>query len=314
VPAAPGIQPEAVHNVLVLEYGTEQTLAILRERAEELAAVLVEPVQSRRPDFQPREFLHEVRKITQASGTALIFDEVITGFRAAPGGAQEHYGIKADLATYGKVVGAGMPIGVVAGRNPWMDALDGGPWQFGDASVPTAGVTYFAGTFVRHPLALAAAHAALAFMKAEGPALQQRLNRATAKMADELNGFFKSVACPIEIRHFASLWKAFFVEPVPYSELLFCHLRDRGVHIWDGFPCFLTLAHGDAEIAFIVDAFKAAVREMQASDFLPAGGAAQAFDANRPPVPGARLGRDAQGNAAWFVQDPQAPGKYLQVS
>jgi glutamate-1-semialdehyde aminotransferase len=314
VPAAPGILPEAVQNVLVLEYGTEQTLAIIKERAEDLAAVLVEPVQSRRPNFQPREFLHEVRRITQAAGAALIFDEVITGFRAAPGGAQEHYGIKADLATYGKIVGGGMPIGVIAGRNPWMDALDGGQWQFGDASVPTAGVTYFAGTFVRHPLAMAAAHAALKFMQAEGPELQQRLNRATAKMAEDLNGFFKSVGCPLEIRHFASLWKTFFLEPLPYGELLFCYLRDRGVHIWDGFPCFLTLAHGDAEIAYIVDAFKAAVREAQAADFLPGGAVEQSFDADRPPVPGARLGRDAGGNAAWFVQDPSTPGKYLQVS
>jgi hypothetical protein len=161
---------------------------------------------------------------------------------------------------------------------------------------------------------MAAAHAALKFMQAEGPELQQRLNRATAKMAEDLNGFFKSVGCPLEIRHFASLWKTFFLEPLPYGELLFCYLRDRGVHIWDGFPCFLTLAHGDAEIAYIVDAFKAAVREAQAADFLPGGAVEQSFDADRPPVPGARLGRDVGGNAAWFVQDPSTPGKYLQVS
>jgi glutamate-1-semialdehyde aminotransferase len=88
IPAAPGIMAEAVQNILVLEYGTEATLQIIRERAEEIAAVLVEPVQSRRPDFQPKEFLQELREITRTAGSALIFDEVITGFRAHPGGAK----------------------------------------------------------------------------------------------------------------------------------------------------------------------------------------------------------------------------------
>ena len=73
-------------------------------------------MQSRHPALQPVEFLREVRKITEASETALIFDEVVTGFRIAPGGVQALFGIRADLVTYGKVVGGGMPIGVLAGR------------------------------------------------------------------------------------------------------------------------------------------------------------------------------------------------------
>ncbi len=316
IPAAPGIMPEAVHNILVLEYGTEKSLQIIRERGEEIAAVLVEPVQSRRPDFQPKEFLKQVREATRASGSALIFDEVITGFRAQPGGAQAYFGIEADLATYGKVVGGGMPIGVIAGRNPWMDALDGGYWQFGDASIPTAGVTYVAGTFVRHPLAMAAVHAALSIMIEEGPALQERVNAAATRLATELNAFFKSVSVPLEIRHFASLWKTFFIEPQPYGELLFLHLRERGVHIYDGFPCFMTVAHTEQDVTFIIDAFKSAIAEMQAAGFLPGGATTSApqMDASKPPVTGARLGRDAHGNPAWFVPDPNASGKYLQLT
>ncbi|HYJ09117.1 MAG TPA: aminotransferase class III-fold pyridoxal phosphate-dependent enzyme, partial [Polyangiaceae bacterium] len=315
IPAAPGIMAEAVQNILVLEYGTEESLRVIRERGDEAAAVLVEPVQSRRPDFQPKAFLELVREVTRQNGTALIFDEVITGFRAHPGGAQAYFGIEADLATYGKIVGGGMPIGVVAGRNPWMDALDGGQWQYGDDSIPTAGVTYFAGTFVRHPLSMAAVHAALKFMKEQGPELQARLNAQTTAMAGELNTFFKAVGAPLEIRHFASLWKTFFTEPQPYGELLFCYLRDRGIHIWDGFPCFLTLAHGAAEVERIVQAFKESVREMQAGEFLPGNpDAARTLDASQPPIPGARLGRDQQGNPAWFVPHPETPGKYVQVS
>ena len=84
VPAAPGIMPESVENVLVLDYGTPESMAILKQRADDLAAVLVEPVQSRRPDFQPVEFLRELRGVTEKAGCAYIWDEVITGFRVIP--------------------------------------------------------------------------------------------------------------------------------------------------------------------------------------------------------------------------------------
>ena len=84
-------------------------------------------------------------RLTERPGTALVFDEVVTGFRAHPGGAQALFGIRADLATYGKVVGGGLPIGLVAGRREYMDALDGGAWQYGDESYPEVGVTFFAG-------------------------------------------------------------------------------------------------------------------------------------------------------------------------
>jgi glutamate-1-semialdehyde aminotransferase len=307
VPAAPGILPESVHNILVLEYGSPASLAIIRERADEIAAVLVEPVQSRRPDFQPRDFIKQLRQFTREADIALIFDEVITGFRTHPKGAQHFYDIEADICTYGKIVGGGMPIGVIAGRNPWMDALDGGTWQFGDDSIPTAGVTYFAGTFVRHPLTMAAVHESLMIMKEAGPALQERVNTLTTRLATELNAFFK--------RHFASLWKTFFTDSLAYGELLFCHLRERGVHIWDGFPCFLTTAHTDREIDFIINAYKSAVEELQAGDFLPGGlPASVGADASKPPAPGARLGRDKEGNPAWFVPDPDRAGKYLPVA
>ena len=171
-------------NIVVLDYGIDAALETIRAQASELAAVLVEPVQSRRPDFQPREFLGELRKITAQSGTALVFDEVVTGFRIHPGGAQAVFGIQADIATYGKVLGGGLPIGVVAGRSEFLDALDGGMWSFGDASMPEIGVTFFAGTFVRHPLALAAARAVLLRLKESGPEQQRELNLRTTEFVD----------------------------------------------------------------------------------------------------------------------------------
>jgi len=305
-PAAPGILPTTAENVLVLDYGSPESLQTIRDRSDEIAAVIVEAVQSRRPDFQPAEFLRDLRALTTEKGIVYIWDEIVTGFRAAPGGAQEHFGIQADLGTYGKVVGGGLSIGVIAGKREFMDALDGGHWQFGDASVPEVGVTYFAGTFVRHPLALASARAVLKLVKERGPALQQGLTALTTRLAKTLNEWFVANGVPIEIRHFTSVWKTFFTADIQNTDLLFYMLRDRGIHIYEGFPCFMTMAHTDADIDRVIAAFKESVNELREGTFMPDNGASRArFDAKAPPVAGARLGRDKNGNPAWFVIDPK---------
>jgi glutamate-1-semialdehyde aminotransferase/acyl carrier protein len=305
VPIAPGIAPNMVENILVLDYGSPESLAVLKARGSELAAVLVEPVQSRRPDLQPVEFLHKLRAITEKTETALVFDEVVSGFRVHPGGTQALFGIRADLATYGKVLGGGLPIGLVAGRGKYMDALDGGLWNYGDESFPEVGVTFFAGTFVRHPLALAAARAVLERLLHEGPELQRTLNMRTTQFVNELNAHAQEVGAPLRITQFASWFCFNFPGDVPYASLFYAYMRDKGVHVWEGRAGFLTTAHTDEDLARIVAAFKETLAEMQTADFLP--GLA------KPPVPGARPGHDADGRDAWFVPDPARPGKYLQV-
>jgi glutamate-1-semialdehyde aminotransferase len=107
-----------------------------------------------------------LRALTREAGIPLIFDEMITGFRLHPKGAQGWYGIEADIATYGKVIGGGLPIGVVAGSAAYMDVFDGGFWQYGDASYPAVDTTFSAGTFNKHPLALAAARRCSTISKA----------------------------------------------------------------------------------------------------------------------------------------------------
>jgi glutamate-1-semialdehyde aminotransferase len=318
IPAAPGIMPEVVQNMLILDYGTDETLRIIRERAHELAAVLVEPVQSRRPEFQPVDFLRKVRQITQASDTCLIFDEVISGFRMHPGGAQAMFGIKADLGTYGKVIGGGMPIGAIAGIKKYMDALDGGTWQYGDDSQPEAGVTYFAGTFVRHPLALAAGKATLEYMKEKGPALQQGLNAMTQYLATALNAICEKEGVPMYIPSFGSLWKIKFKDELPYGELLFTLMREKGIHIWDLFPCFLTASHTQQDVDEIIAKFRESVIQLIASGFLPSKKPTAPLKEESNQLmeslfPGARLGRDRDGNPGWFISDVNNPGKYLQV-
>jgi glutamate-1-semialdehyde aminotransferase len=256
LPIAPGIPPQAAENMVVLDYGTPASLDYIRAHASEFAAVMVEPVQSRHPNLQPREFLHELRKITADSGTALIFDEVVTGFRTHPGGAQAIFGIKADIATYGKIIGGGLPIGILAGKPQFMDTLDGGMWQYGDDSFPEVGVTFFAGTFVRHPLALAATYSVLQHLKEQGPQLQERLNAKTAKMVARLNAFLKERDLPLEIQNFASIFYFSFPTEMRFGSLFYFHMREKGIHIQEGFPCFLTTAHSEADIEQIVKAFQ----------------------------------------------------------
>lgn len=124
-----------MNDLIILHYNHPDSLDVIRNLGNELAAVLVEPVQSRRPDLQPESFLKELRAITQQSGTALIMDEIITGFRIGLGGAQEWFDIQADLVTYGKIIGGGQPLGIVAGKAEFMNTIDGGTWQYGDDSI-----------------------------------------------------------------------------------------------------------------------------------------------------------------------------------
>jgi len=267
-PVANGIPDESVANMVVLDYGTPESLQWIRDNAEDLAAVVVETVQSRHPNLYPIEFLRELRKITEASGTAFVMDEVVTGFRVHPGGMQHVSGIRADMATYGKVVGGGLPIGILAGNRRFMDGLDGGIWQYGDDSFPEVGVTFFAGTFVRHPLVLAAVKAVLEHIKREGPQLQENLAKRTTALVAELNAVFQSHGLQTRIETFSSWFYFNFHNEHPLAPLFFYHLRERGVHIQDGFPCFLTTAHSDDDLRKIVHAFRDSLAELQSVGIL----------------------------------------------
>lgn len=270
-PVAPGIPASLIENMLVLDYAAPESLEILRTHAHELAAVLVEPVQSRQPDLQPRTFMHELRALTTQSGAALIFDEIVTGFRCHPGGAQAYFGVEADMATYGKVIGGGIPLGVLAGKRQYMDALDGGAWSYGDDSFPEVGVTFFAGTFVRHPMAMAAARAVLDFLREQGPGLQLRMTERTTQLCRTLNEHFEAVEAPIRLARFSAFAVIEHAPDLRFASLLWYYLREKGIHIWEGRPIYLTLAHTDEDFDKVVRAFQEAVAEMQAAGFLPAG-------------------------------------------
>ena len=268
--AAPGILANAVENILVLDWNSEDSLKVLRERGAELAAIMTEPIQNKYPTVQPREFVKALRDIADQAGCALIFDEVVTGFRVAPGGAQEFYGVRADIATYGKVIGGGLPFAAIAGNAGWLDALDGGHWQYGDDSFPEAGVTYFAGTFVRHPLALAAAHATLLHIQRGGREFYRQLNDRTQRLIDRLNTAFAVRGAPVKAVHCASIWRLQWDDNQRYVSLFYYLVRFHGLHLYEQFGHFVTEAMTDAHTDRIFQVFTDALDELMALGFIAA--------------------------------------------
>jgi amino acid adenylation domain-containing protein len=268
LPLTPGIPRDSIKNVVVLPYGTAASLEWIRKNADSLAAVIVEPVQSRRPEFRPVDFIREIRRITELSGTLMVFDEVVTGFRFGPRGAQGYFGVDADLVTYGKVIGGEMPVGVVSGKARYMDTFDGGHWSYGDDSFPEAPVTFFAGTFVRHPLAMAAVRAMLTYLKAQPDLFWRAINAKGDKLAGTIDRWFEDNDMPFEMPNCGSLMYLRIGEDQKFGALLGVHLRARGLFLLEGFPSYLTAAHDDEDISFAVDAIQDAALEMRGAGLL----------------------------------------------
>jgi hypothetical protein len=128
----------------------------------------------------------------------------------------------------------------------------------------------------------------------------------TARFVKRLNDIAEETQAPVQLRHFAS-WFMFELPNAPLATLFFAYMRHHGVHIWEGRPGFLTLAHSDGDLDRVAEAFSRSIEEMQRAGFLPRGG-------ETPPIAGARLGRDARGDMAWFMPDSDRPGKFLQLN
>jgi glutamate-1-semialdehyde aminotransferase/acyl carrier protein len=274
VPMAPGVPPSLVADVLVLDYRSADFLAVVAAHAGELAAVLVEPRQTRNLGLDQGEALRRLRELTARAGIALVFDEVVTGFRVHPGGMQALYGVRADLVTYGKAVANGLPIGVVAGSAAYLDAIDGGPWSYGDRSVPEAEITFFTGTFFRHPLVMAAACAVLRRLRDE-PGLQAALNERTGRFAAALNATLAAEGVPIEAVCFGSIFTFRVPRNLPESDLFFYHLLEKGIYVWEGRICYLSTAHSEADLARVVAAARESARELRAAGFFAASSASE---------------------------------------
>ena len=248
-----GVQPglgseRPVDDCLTLKDMHAASLDVIRRRRREIAGVLVNPIQSFHPNAPPpsdavlltsgarktgdasiayREWLQQLRAVCREAGVPLIFDEVYTGFRLAPGGAQEYFGVRADMVVYGKTVAGGMPIGVVCGTKALMRRFD--------PEHPMR-VAYVVGTFSAHPAVMGAMNEFLQWLGDPAtPALYDEMNDRCAQWAQATNRLLVEAALPVRVVHLATVWTVLFVEPGRYNWLLQYYLRAEGVTLsWVG--------------------------------------------------------------------------------
>jgi glutamate-1-semialdehyde 2,1-aminomutase len=248
-----GVQPglgseRALDDCLTLKDLHPASLAVIRRRAREIAGVLVNPVQSFHPNAPPpndavlltsgvrktgqpgeqyARWLRQLRALCDACGIPLIFDEVYTGFRLAPGGAQAYFGVQADMVVYGKTVAGGMPIGVVCGRRALMRRFD--------PDRPLR-IAYVIGTFSAHPVVMGAMNEFLRWVIQPETARQyEEMNQRCARWVRATNQQLADASLPVRVVHLATVWTVLFTEPARYNWLLQYYLRAEGVTLsWVG--------------------------------------------------------------------------------
>jgi len=229
-----------------------------------IAAIIVEPVIGNAGFIEPLPgFLEGLRALADNWGALLIFDEVMTGFRIAPGGARERFGVTADLTTLGKVIGGGLPAAAYGGRRDVMER------------VAPSGPVYQAGTLSGNPLAMAAG---LATIEVLTPALQAKIERRTARLADGLKSIAVALDVPFTSGHAGSMWGFFFREgpvndfttaktsDVAMFRRFFHAALERGVYLAPSAfeASFMSAAHGDAEVEQALDRLESAMRSARA--------------------------------------------------
>ncbi|MGE3540943.1 MAG: aminotransferase class III-fold pyridoxal phosphate-dependent enzyme [Candidatus Tectimicrobiota bacterium] len=248
-----GVQPglgseRSLDDCLTLTDLHPASLEVIRRRAAEIAAVLVNPVQAFHPNSPPpsdailltsgvrqtqdsttqyAQWLQQLRAVCSDGAIPLLFDEVYTGFRLAPGGAQEYFGVQADMVVYGKTVAGGMPIGVVCGTKALMRRFD--------AAHPMR-IAYVIGTFSAHPVVMGTMHEFLRWVvQPETAALYDTAQQLCAAWAQSTNRHLIEAGLPLRVVHLATVWTVLFTAPGRYNWLLQYYLRAEGVTLsWVG--------------------------------------------------------------------------------
>ena len=246
-----GQVPNAVDNVLVAPWNRLDVVErLFREHSGQIAAVMMEPVLCNSGCLMPVPgYLEGVRELCRREGALFIMDEVITGFRIALGGAQAHFGVTPDLATFGKAVAGGAPLSVVAGRREVMEQMYG------------AGVA-FGGTFNGNPLSLAIADATLTELAKDGGAPIARANRAGDALRAGIEGLAAKHGLPLTVCGFGAAFALHFTgrrELLDYRDTLdddkallaryLARALDEGLHLLPDGRIYVSAAHGEAEVA-----------------------------------------------------------------
>jgi glutamate-1-semialdehyde 2,1-aminomutase len=271
----PGVgNPATVRQTYTLTEMSERALRVLRKRRN-VACVLVNPLQALHPNVAPpsdstlidsgrsahfdkaryAEWLKQLRAVCSERNIVLIFDEVFVGFRLAKGGAQEYFGVRADLVTYGKTLGGGLPVGVVCGRADLMQRY---------REDRPADICLARGTFNSHPYVMAAMNEFLQALKSPQIAYRE-LDEVWNTRANALNARLAAANLPVRIANLASIWTVWYAQPSRYNWMLQYYLRAEGLMLsWIGTGRLIfSLNYSDADFAAVADRFVAAVGAMQ---------------------------------------------------
>ncbi len=273
----PGVgTPGKVAGVYTLREMDPRTLEVLRTRRD-IACVLVNPLQALHPNCSaPADstllasdraagvdragytaWLTALREVCSRRSIVLVFDEIFVGFRIAYGGAQEYFGVRADMVTYGKTLGGGLPIGVLCGRSALMK-------RFRDER--PSDICFARGTFNSHPYVMAAMHEFLERTNtASGRACYERADRVWTERCASLNARLGAERLPVRVSNLCSIWTVWYVQPSRYNWMFQFYLRSQGLALsWVGTGRLVfSHAYTDDDVAAVFERFVAAAREMQ---------------------------------------------------
>jgi glutamate-1-semialdehyde 2,1-aminomutase len=273
----PGVgNPQTAHDTYTLNDMSEAALKVLRMR-DDIACVLVNPLQALHPNANApndnmlvdsgrrahfdraayTEWLRKLRAVCTERNIVLIFDEVFVGFRLARGGAQEYFGVRADMVTYGKTVAGGLPIGVVCGKHELMRRF---------REDRPADICFARGTFNAHPYVMGAMYEFLTRLDSdEIRACYRDLDRVWNARAASLNERLRAAGLNVQVANLSSIWTVFYPQPSRYNWMLQYYLRAHGLALsWVGTGRFIfSLNYTDADFAQVAERFVAAAAQMQ---------------------------------------------------
>jgi len=258
MPDSLGIPEETTRNTLVLPFNDVEALEAVLSEDDDIAAVITEPVIGNVGVITPEEgFLQKVRELTKSYGVLLIFDEVITGFRLAFGGAQEYYGVVPDMTTLGKIMGGGFPIGAYGGRRDIM------------GMIAPLGKVYQAGTFSGNPISVRAGLATLGFIQERGASFYRELEAKREKICSAIRDLLEDYDLNFQVNDIASMFQVFFSNEPVYDYvsakksdrkvfmLLHSELLRRGVFIPPSQfeTCFISFAHSSGDVEETINVY-----------------------------------------------------------
>jgi glutamate-1-semialdehyde 2,1-aminomutase len=264
IPGSPGVPDSVVQNTLSLPFNDGDTVKhVMEEKGDRVACIIIEPVGGNMGLVAPRAgFLETLREVTQKTGAMLIFDEVMTGFRVAYGGAQSLYGIEPDLTCFGKIIGGGLPVGAYGGKREIM------------AQIAPQGSVYQAGTLSGNPIAMAAGIATLKQLKADGfyESLEQKSKRLLAGLAHAA----ETAGIAARVDHVGSMLGMFFTDSAVsnFEDAKTCDLelfsnfyngmRQQGIYIAPSQfeALFLSAAHMDEHIDVTINAAQLVLKNL----------------------------------------------------